>query len=93
MPANVHLELTALWHRETELVGAYTYCTERLPSGAMATSFKVALEMAEQVELGMLVSAAYPLDRYVDAIRHAAHAGQRDSVKVCFDLRDEKHRP
>jgi threonine dehydrogenase-like Zn-dependent dehydrogenase len=93
MPANVHLELTALWHRETELVGAYTYCTERLPSGARATSFQVALEMAQQVELGMLVSAAYPLDRYVDAIRHAAHAGQRDSVKVCFDLRDEKHRP
>ncbi len=28
MPAEVTLDLTGLWHRETELVGAYTYGTE-----------------------------------------------------------------
>ena len=33
MPAEVTLDLTGLWHRETELVGAYTYGTERLPDG------------------------------------------------------------
>jgi threonine dehydrogenase-like Zn-dependent dehydrogenase len=93
MPAQVHLELTALWHRETELVGAYTYCTEILPDGERATSFRLALDLAGRLDLGPLVSAHYPLDRYVDAIRHAANAGARQSVKVVFDLRGEKHRP
>jgi threonine dehydrogenase-like Zn-dependent dehydrogenase len=93
MPATVHLELTALWHRETQLVGAYTYCSERLPDGERTTSFKLALELANRLDLGMLVSARYPLDRYVDAVRHAAHAGNRGAVKVVFDLSGEKHRP
>ena len=30
MPAEVTVDLTGLWHRETELVGAYTYGTETL---------------------------------------------------------------
>lgn len=87
MPANVHLELTALWHRETELVGAYTYCSEKRPSGERTTSFRLALEMAETCDLGALVSAKYPLARYGDAVRHAANAGSRGAVKVVFDLR------
>ena len=33
MPADVSLDLTGLWHRETELKGAYTYGTETLPDG------------------------------------------------------------
>ncbi|HBM56669.1 MAG TPA: zinc-binding alcohol dehydrogenase, partial [Acidimicrobiaceae bacterium] len=36
MPASVSLELTPLWHREIELVGAYTYGTETLPDGSTA---------------------------------------------------------
>ena len=36
MPAEVTLDLTGLWHRETELVGAYTYGTETLPDGRRA---------------------------------------------------------
>jgi threonine dehydrogenase-like Zn-dependent dehydrogenase len=93
MPATVHVELTALWHRETELVGAYTYCTEKLADGQRSTSFRLALELASRVDLGELVSATYRLDRYPEAIRHAAHAGARSAVKVCFDLRGERHRP
>ncbi|MDH4143592.1 MAG: zinc-binding dehydrogenase [Acidimicrobiia bacterium] len=92
MPAHVHLELTALWHRETELVGAYTYCTEKLPSGERTTSFRLALDLARRVDLSPLVSATYRLDRYTEALRHAANAGTRGAVKVAFDLRDEKHR-
>jgi hypothetical protein len=38
------------------------------------------------------VSATYPLDRWKDAIRHAAEAGRRGAVKVAFDLRNEKER-
>ena len=93
MPANVRLELTALWHRETELVGAYTYCSERRPSGERTTSFALAMELASNVDLGSLVSAHYPLSRYTDAISHAANAGSRGSVKIVFDLRGEVHRP
>jgi threonine dehydrogenase-like Zn-dependent dehydrogenase len=93
MPSTVHLELTALWHRETELVGAYTYCTETLAGGDRSTSFQLALQLASAVDLGVLVSGRYRLDRYVEAIRHAAHAGPRGGVKVCFDLRGERHRP
>lgn len=94
MPAGVHMELTALWHRETELVGSYCYCTETLPGGERRRSFTMALELAAELgdQLGGLVSATYPLDRYADAIAHAAAAGARNSVKVCFDLRGEKRR-
>lgn len=92
MPATVTLELTGLWHRETELVGAYTYGTETLPDGRRATSFSLAFELATAARLERLVSACYPLDRWQDALAHAAEAGRRGSVKVCFDLRGERHR-
>jgi hypothetical protein len=92
MPATVRMELTALWHRETQLVGAYCYATDRLPSGEHRSSFAIAMELAQRLDLAPLVSAAYPLDRYADAIGHAANAGPRSSVKVCFDLRGEKRR-
>ena len=65
----------------------------RLADGERTTSFRLALELAAAADLGALVSARYPLDRYVDAIRHAANAGSRQSVKVVFDLRGERHRP
>ncbi len=92
MPATVRMELTALWHRETELVGAYCYATDRLASGERRSSFALAVELAQQLDLAPLVSASYPLDRYADAIGHAANAGPRGSFKVCFDLRGEKRR-
>jgi len=45
-----------------------------------------------QASLGSLVTATYPLDRYEDAITHAANAGPRGAVKIAFDLRTEKQR-
>jgi hypothetical protein len=36
------------------------------------------------------VTATYPLNRYRDAVEHAANAGARGAVKIAFDLRDEK---
>jgi hypothetical protein len=39
-----------------------------------------------------LVSAAYPLARYEEAIEHAAQAGSRGAVRVVFDVRREKER-
>jgi threonine dehydrogenase-like Zn-dependent dehydrogenase len=92
MPASVRLELTSLWHRETALVGAYAYGTESLPSGARRRTFDLAFELVRDADLGRLVSAAYPLSRFTEAIDHAATAGRRGAVKVVFDLRHEKGR-
>jgi len=87
MPGRVPVDLTALWHRETELVGAYTYGTEYLTDGSSRRSFDMAAELVEVANLEMLVSATYRIDDYRDALAHAANAGGRGAVKVCFDLR------
>ena len=86
MPADVTVDLTGLWHRETELRGAYTYGTETLPDGTQTTTFELALDLVGQVEAERLLSATYPLVDHVDAIAHAAHAGPRGAVKIAFDL-------
>jgi hypothetical protein len=48
--------------------------------------------VVEGAGLDRLVSAAYPLERFGDAIDHAANAGRRGAFKVVFDLRGEKRR-
>ena len=85
MPEVSRTDLTGLWHRETELVGAYTYGTETLPDGKTATSFALAFDLVESANLETLVSARYPLHRYREAITHAAEAGPRGAVKVVFE--------
>jgi threonine dehydrogenase-like Zn-dependent dehydrogenase len=92
MPGTVTVDLTGLWQREVELVGAYTYGTETLADGRRARTFDLATELVDEAGLGRLVSATYPLDDYERAIEHAAHAGPRGAVKIAFDLRDEKER-
>jgi threonine dehydrogenase-like Zn-dependent dehydrogenase len=87
MPGRVTIDLTALWHRETELVGAYTYGTEELADGSKRRTFDLAAELVGVADLGALVSATYPISEYQDAIAHAARAGSRGAIKVCFDLR------
>jgi len=87
MPADVRLDLTGLWHRETELKGAYTYGTETMPDGTTARTFDLALDTADHVRVERLLSATYPIDDHVDAIAHAAAAGRRGAVKIAFDLR------
>ena len=89
MPADVTLDLTGLWHRETELKGAYTYGTEHLPDGRTVRTFDLAIETANELRAERLLSATYPLSDHVDAIAHAATAGRRGAVKVAFDLRKE----
>ena len=87
MPADVSLDLTGLWHRETQLVGAYTYGTETLPDGSRRRTFDLAIETAQALSLERLLSATYRIDDHEDAIAHAASAGRRGAVKVAFDLR------
>ena len=92
MPATVKVELTTLWHRETNLVGAYAYGTEQLHDGRRARTFELAFELVAGARLERLVTATYPLAKYSDAIAHAANAGRRGAVKVVFDLRHERKR-
>ena len=90
MPADVRLDLTGLWHRETELKGAYTYGTERLPDGTTARTFDLALDTANHYRAERMLSATYRLDEHVDALAHAADAGRRGAVKIAFDLREDR---
>jgi threonine dehydrogenase-like Zn-dependent dehydrogenase len=87
MPADVTLDLTGLWHRETELKGAYTYGTETLADGSTAKTFDLAVDTANHFEAERFLSATYPLADHVDAIAHAATAGRRGAVKIAFDMR------
>ena len=89
MPAEVRIDLTGLWHRETELKGAYTYGTETLPDGTTARTFDLAIDTADHYEAERLLSATYRLDDHVDALAHAAEAGRRGAVKIAFDLRGD----
>ena len=78
--------------RETELIGTYTYGSETTNDGRRTSSFELAFELAGKVPFDKMLSATYPLARYVDAIAHAAESGTRGGVKVAFDMRDEKRR-
>lgn len=90
MPADVKLDLTGLWHRETELKGAYTYGTETLPDGTTARTFDLAIDTANSLQAERLLSATYSIDDHVDAIAHAAAAGRRGAIKIAFDLRSNE---
>jgi threonine dehydrogenase-like Zn-dependent dehydrogenase len=49
-------------------------------------TFDIAIDLAQRVDLSPLVSAAYPLTRYEEAIDHAMDAGRLGAVKVVFEL-------
>ncbi len=91
MPGHVHVDLTGLWQREITLAGAYAYGTESV-DGQPRRTFDLAFELVEAADLERLVSAAYPLARFTDAVVHAAGAGPRGAVKIVFDLTSEKER-
>jgi threonine dehydrogenase-like Zn-dependent dehydrogenase len=96
MPGKLHVDLAPLWHREIQLVGAYAYGVENTgpatPAEPARRTFAVAMDVVAAAGLGSLVSAAYPLDRYEEAVAHAGAAGRRGAVKVAFDLRNRKGR-
>jgi threonine dehydrogenase-like Zn-dependent dehydrogenase len=77
-------DLTPLWFRELQLVGAYTSGTEH-HGGAPKRTFDMAIEMATGLPiLEDLVGATYPLDRWREAIDHALSAGRLGTFKVAF---------
>jgi threonine dehydrogenase-like Zn-dependent dehydrogenase len=92
MPSEVTVDLTGLWHRETQVMGAYTYGTETLPNGIRKRTFLLAIELANEIRAEQMLSATYPLSEYQQALRHASEAGARGAIKVAFDMRQEKLR-
>jgi threonine dehydrogenase-like Zn-dependent dehydrogenase len=89
MPGVTRVDLAPLWQREVRLRGAYAYGTETRPDGDRST-FDLAFELVASAKLERLVSARYPLERYGEAVAHAAAAGRRGSVKIVFDLRRKR---
>jgi threonine dehydrogenase-like Zn-dependent dehydrogenase len=77
-------DLTPLWFRELELVGAYTGGTEDVGGGRRRT-FDLAMELvAAAPMLEDLVGATYPLARWREALDHALGAGALGTFKVAF---------
>jgi threonine dehydrogenase-like Zn-dependent dehydrogenase len=89
MPGSTTLDLAPLWHRELTLVGAYAYGAEPA-APADGRSFELAFGVVAGSDLGRLVSATYPLDRFEEAIAHAGGAGRRGATKIAFDLRTRR---
>jgi threonine dehydrogenase-like Zn-dependent dehydrogenase len=92
MPGPGRLDLAPLWQREVVLTGAYAYGTEQV-GGRFVRTFELAFELVASARLGRLVSARFPLERFEEAVAHAAAAGRRGSVKVVFDLGLAPERP
>ena len=77
-------DLTPLWFRELELVGAYTGGTEDV-GGERRRTFDLAMEIAGDTPmLDDLVGATYPLARWREALDHALGAGALGTFKVAF---------
>jgi threonine dehydrogenase-like Zn-dependent dehydrogenase len=72
------VDLTPLWYRELELVGAYC-------SGADGADFADAIRLVGTAPLDGYVGTTYPLARWREALNHAADAGRLGTVKVAFD--------
>ncbi|MGA8116367.1 MAG: zinc-binding dehydrogenase [Actinocatenispora sp.] len=97
---NTGIDLTPLWYRELQLVGAYAsdhggpaQLTADVPNAAeestrsdgRAGDFTEAIALAGGAPLDGYVDAIYPLSRWRDAIGHAFAAGRLGTVKVAFD--------
>lgn len=79
-------DLTPLWYRELELVGAYTGGIETI-DGEQRSAFDVAIDLAGENPIDGIVGATYPLPRWREAIDHALGAGRLGTLRVAFDPR------
>jgi len=80
-------DLTPVWFRELEVVGAYASGTESADGGRRRT-FDLAVAVASEVDLDGVVGATYPLASWREAIDHAMSAGRLGTPKVAFDPRE-----
>ncbi|HEX6401653.1 MAG TPA: zinc-binding dehydrogenase [Pseudonocardiaceae bacterium] len=80
MPAG-SVDLTPLWYRELQLVGAYASAIGEEPDRG---DFPAAIALATAAPLDGYVDTKYPLDQWRDAVDHAAAAGRLGTIKVVF---------
>jgi threonine dehydrogenase-like Zn-dependent dehydrogenase len=78
-------DLTPVWFRELELVGAYASGTDDTGDAGRRHSFDLALDLAADADLDGFVGATYPLTRWREAVEHAFAAGRMGTLKVAFD--------
>lgn len=75
------VDLTPLWYRELHLVGAYA---SAVGDEQRRGDFPEAIALAAAAPLDGYVDTKYPLERWRDALDHAASAGRLGTVKVVF---------
>ncbi|MEX2274759.1 MAG: zinc-binding dehydrogenase [Actinomycetota bacterium] len=78
------VDLTPVWFRELEVLGAYTGGVETI-EGEQRGTFDLALDLAQRAPLEGVVGARYPLRRWREAIDHALAAGKLGTSKVVFE--------
>jgi threonine dehydrogenase-like Zn-dependent dehydrogenase len=81
-------DLTPVWFRELEVLGAYASGTEDV-DGRPRRTFDLATSLAAELDLDGIVGAAYPLGSWRQAIDHAMSAGRLGTAKVAFDPRED----
>ena len=79
-------DLSPLWFRELELVGAYATGTEQI-RGDRHKTFDLALDFALDAPIEGVVGAVYPLRSWRRALDHAFEAGRLGTAKVVFTPR------
>jgi threonine dehydrogenase-like Zn-dependent dehydrogenase len=80
-------DLTPVWFRELEVVGAYATGTEEV-NGDRRSTFDLSIDLAAEAPIEGLVGATYPLRRWREGIDHALSAGRLGTVKVAFEPRE-----
>ena len=81
------LDLTALWHGEVKLAGAYAYGVEEY-EGERVKTFELALRIAPEIKLASLVGPRFRLRGYREAVAAARSSGRNGHVKIVFDHRN-----
>ena len=76
-------DLSPLWFRELQLVGAYATGKEQV-HGDRQTTFDLAVELASDAPIEDVVGAVYPLRSWRRALDHAFDAGRLGTAKVAF---------
>mgnify|MGYP002777018075 CR=1 FL=1 len=82
------IDWTAMWYKELQIIGAYTYGTE-IYQGEKIRTFTLALRLMEQQDglLKSLITGHYKLQDYRQALKAAMNSKQSKSIKTVFDLR------
>lgn len=73
-------DLTPLWYRELQLIGAYASSHGDGDGG----DFAIALRLVADAPLDGMVGAVYPLAAWREALDHAFSAGRLGTLKVAF---------